>query len=227
MEKPESEILEQIASILEDRREMESAIKELKEKANSLVSAIAEKDNVLSIAAYLYWLYPEIRARELAEATVGENNIHKFLDSIHSVTANIGCDRCGELIIIKSRTQLNEETKNTKKGYRVLCKTCQTQDMHECHAHYEQEEQLRNERLDQLRRIPYRQYLQTPEWKERRLQHLKSAGFRCQVCNSPQRPLDVHHRTYERRGQEYYKDLIVLCRECHSTFHESGKLADH
>jgi hypothetical protein len=234
MEKPSSEIIEQIISVIEDMREMESAIKELKEKANSLVSNIVDESNKLDIAAYLYWLYPEIRAKELAHAVIGESNVHKFLNSIQSVTANINCDRCEQLVEIKSRTQLNEEIKRTNsgyshwaEGYRVLCKTCQTEVMAERHAQSQTSERARNQRLNELIRMPYREYLQTPEWKERRLKHLKSVGHRCQVCNSPIQPLDVHHRTYERRGLEYYKDLIVLCRDCHSTFHDAGKLADH
>lgn len=73
-------------------------------------------------------------------------------------------------------------------------------------------------RLRVLKRMPYKLYLQTPEWAERREQHLRSAKHRCQVCNG-EHGLNVHHRTYERRGEEAWADLIVLCRVCHKTFH--------
>ena len=73
-------------------------------------------------------------------------------------------------------------------------------------------------RLRELRRMGYREYLQTPEWQERREQHLRSARYRCQVCNSDS-GLNVHHRSYDRRGEEAWADLIVLCRVCHKTFH--------
>lgn len=73
-----------------------------------------------------------------------------------------------------------------------------------------------------LARMTYREYLQTPEWQERRGEALMRAQGRCQVCNKPYN-LDVHHRTYERRGAEAPDDLTVLCRTCHATFH--GRLS--
>lgn len=36
--------------------------------------------------------------------------------------------------------------------------------------------------------------------------------------------LDVHHRTYERLGQEQEYDLTVLCHRCHSLFHSVGRI---
>lgn len=66
--------------------------------------------------------------------------------------------------------------------------------------------------------MPYWEYLNTPEWQNRRKLKLKDAGYRCQLCNSDG-TLDVHHRTYENRGNEPLSDLIVLCRPCHERFH--------
>ncbi len=72
--------------------------------------------------------------------------------------------------------------------------------------------------------MPYKEYLQTPYWKRRREDKLRAAGHRCQLCNRGSVPLNVHHRTYERLGEELDEDLTVLCRECHHTFHEHRKL---
>lgn len=80
------------------------------------------------------------------------------------------------------------------------------------------------ERLLELRAMPYEEYLQTPHWKRRREDKLRTAGQRCQLCNRGSVPLNVHHRTYERLGEELDGDLIVLCRTCHSTFHEHRRL---
>lgn len=74
--------------------------------------------------------------------------------------------------------------------------------------------------------MPYYEYLQTPEWAERRQRAMKRAGFRCQVCNAYGVQLNTHHRTYERRGNEWDKDLITLCRTCHEIFHQNGQLAE-
>lgn len=78
-------------------------------------------------------------------------------------------------------------------------------------------------RIDELRSMPYPEYLQSPEWQERRQLHLNAAGNRCQLCNSPEQPLHVHHRTYANRARERFYDLVVLCASCHETFHKSGR----
>jgi hypothetical protein len=77
------------------------------------------------------------------------------------------------------------------------------------------------ERARELQFMPYRQYLLTPEWAERRRVTIIRAGHRCQVCNKPG-SLDVHHRTYVRRGDELPADLTVLCDGCHALYH--GKI---
>jgi hypothetical protein len=79
------------------------------------------------------------------------------------------------------------------------------------------------DRLDELTAMPYREYLRTPEWQARRVRALEAALHRCSVCNTSSN-LDVHHRTYERRGAEVETDLTVLCRSCHGLFHEHRDL---
>ncbi|MDP9478588.1 MAG: hypothetical protein M3R38_23390 [Actinomycetota bacterium] len=65
--------------------------------------------------------------------------------------------------------------------------------------------------------------MQTSHWKRLREDKLRAAGHRCQVCRSSG-TLNVHHNTYDRRGEELDGDLIVLCRECHNLFHEHRRL---
>jgi 5-methylcytosine-specific restriction endonuclease McrA len=88
-------------------------------------------------------------------------------------------------------------------------------------------EPLIEARLDELKRMRYAAYLRSPEWADTRRTAVDHAGGRCQLCNKPGR-LDVHHRTYERRGNERLSDLIALCRDCHTNFHASpGPDANH
>lgn len=49
----------------------------------------------------------------------------------------------------------------------------------------------------------------------------KEAGFRCELCNG-EKNLEVHHRTYENHGYEWFNqdDLICLCHDCHETHHK-------
>jgi len=80
------------------------------------------------------------------------------------------------------------------------------------------------QRTTELKTMPYEEYLQTPEWLERRALMIERAGNRCQVCNSGE-DLNVHHRTYERQGNEHPGDLTVLCKQCHAWFHR--RLTEH
>jgi len=76
------------------------------------------------------------------------------------------------------------------------------------------------ERQSELKTMPYQQYLLTTEWSERRAEAIRKAGGRCQLCNS-RSSLEVHHRTYQRRGAERSGDLTVLCSSCHRRHHRS------
>ena len=80
------------------------------------------------------------------------------------------------------------------------------------------------DRWEGLASMPYREYLKTPEWNDRRKRKLEAVGYACQVCNASGVQLDVHHRTYARRGGELDDDLTVLCHDCHGIFHAAGKV---
>jgi 5-methylcytosine-specific restriction endonuclease McrA len=64
----------------------------------------------------------------------------------------------------------------------------------------------------------YTAYLRSPEWNARRRAALKRAGFKCSRCPSTTR-LHVHHKSYERLGEELPRDLLVLCDQCHRKEH--------
>jgi hypothetical protein len=76
------------------------------------------------------------------------------------------------------------------------------------------------DRLAELRAMPYRKYLRTPEWRRTRAAALLRAGQCCSLDVTHTTDLDVHHRTYERLGCELATDLVVLCRPCHAIHHE-------
>lgn len=82
--------------------------------------------------------------------------------------------------------------------------------------------------IKDLRAMPYADYLKTQHWQSQRQQAKHRARYRCQVCNST-RQLEVHHRSYAYRGIDTEKelsDLIVLCRDHHSLFHEHCELVE-
>ena len=75
-------------------------------------------------------------------------------------------------------------------------------------------------RLKELKEMPYKDYLNTSEWKAKRKKALKSADYKCQLCHADNVELNVHHNNYERRGEEKSDDLIVLCKKCHAKHHD-------
>jgi hypothetical protein len=118
------------------------------------------------------------------------------------------CDECYEVYMKKWEEERKAEEERKRQ-----------------HEEWLKSEAYKQQRIAELRAMPYTDYLQSPEWRERRLFHVQTVKNRCQLCNSPQGPLHVHHRTYERLGYEEFIDLLVLCRACHETFHDQLSLA--
>lgn len=77
--------------------------------------------------------------------------------------------------------------------------------------------------IERLRSMPYKDYLKTEHWQTVREAALERAEHRCQACNDATK-LHVHHRTYERRGEENPTDVVALCADCHRVFHEHRKV---
>lgn len=117
---------------------------------------------------------------------------------------SVNCYRCGYIMEPIDDQDADVMARLVGEGRRFICDVC-----HE------------NSDAD-TRSMPYDMYLRTETWRVRRRARLALAQGRCEVCNA-RGDLDVHHRTYDRRGDERIEDLIVLCRSCHATFH--GKAA--
>jgi len=75
--------------------------------------------------------------------------------------------------------------------------------------------------IEKLKALPYRDFLTTIYWQIVRNYVLYKRGYSCELCNNKD-SLNVHHKTYEHHGEEHLhlEDLIVLCRMCHSKFHD-------
>jgi 5-methylcytosine-specific restriction endonuclease McrA len=68
------------------------------------------------------------------------------------------------------------------------------------------------------RQREYRRYLRTEGWKQRRQVALDRAAGCCEDCGARVK-LEVHHRTYKRKGAERPEDLIAVCGSCHNERH--------
>lgn len=68
-----------------------------------------------------------------------------------------------------------------------------------------------------LRQNPYLATLSSKEFKRRKTARVKATRSHCERCGLyfPRSGLQLHHKTYERLGNELETDLELLCRECH------------
>lgn len=195
------------------QQNLDAARSELRETVRAVACSVEDESVRSKIIGYLYWCVEELKPTWIADAFgVKPNAIHKIAGSA-KIPSKI-CEYCGKPILANSRSD-----------YSAYGSHNECQRAHWRKERAEREAQKNNTAVDaELRKIelqdmPYYDYLETPEWQERRQRALKRAGYRCQTCNA-QGILNVHHRTYERRGCELDSDLIVLCRDCHQKFHD-------
>ena len=64
----------------------------------------------------------------------------------------------------------------------------------------------------------YSGYLASPEWKHIRQKVMSRAKGMCEGCGETQ-ATQVHHKTYDRIGQEMLFDLVAICERCHNRIH--------
>jgi len=144
---------------------------------------------------------------------------HKTLDLLKKDAESI-CEGCGEIFIYKR----NKTTQAPR-----LCDGCEVSQQKitekedsEYSKRWDMENEIRQAnykiRRKELDDMTYKEYLQTPEWKEIRTRAYRRAGFTCALCNNGGQ-LNCHHRNYTRRGHERPNDLIVLCEDCHQRHH--------
>ena len=70
--------------------------------------------------------------------------------------------------------------------------------------------------------ITYERFLQTRYWHAIRLKVISDRKRVCEVCSEKRSDVEIHHRTYDHRGEEYafLTDLRLLCGRCHNMAHE-------
>lgn len=185
--------------------------------------------------ANLYWT-TDIPTTEISE-TYGLPISSICREAGEGIVKGFPCRECGFRITVISRTEAADRIARTSErrgdltglAYWAepdLCRACSKKIRDAENSVHIEAHRSRMRRQSELASMPYREYLQTPEWQRTRNDALKRAKFRCQTC-SRKGELHVHHRTYARRGSEWTSDLIVLCASCHSLFHQNSRLAEN
>jgi hypothetical protein len=70
----------------------------------------------------------------------------------------------------------------------------------------------------------YNEYLESPEWQERRAAVLARAKYVCEACGI-ERATEVHHPTYAHVFNEPLFELRAICHDCHETLTEQDREA--
>ena len=127
------------------------------------------------------------------------------------------------MVNVTTRTEFKRVQDVSWQQYYAKCSSCKEAEKKKQEEEARAYREAREARLQELHTMPYRDYLQTPEWKERSKRIMRKAGYRCQLCSAQGVRLNVHHNVYTRRGYEDDRDLITLCEKCHTIHHQKGK----
>lgn len=65
----------------------------------------------------------------------------------------------------------------------------------------------------------YNAYLASNAWQRVKRRYVDERPWICNACGATEK-LALHHRNYERVGQEHLDDLVPLCVPCHDLLHE-------
>lgn len=71
---------------------------------------------------------------------------------------------------------------------------------------------------------PYLDKLRDPRWQQKRLKIFERDKFTCQECGNTDKPLAVHHLSYNGEPWETPDEmLLTVCEVCHSNMEETLK----
>lgn len=176
----------------------------------------AHPDKLQEIATALYWIGLDYSGvGTMVKEIYKEYRGRTFVPSPYY---GVTCENCGNPKPISSISEY-KNLQERRRRWKCICPECERIEREQRTIELEEDRARREARIYELATMPYREYLQTPEWNEKRQAALKRAKFACQLCHGGGQ-LHVHHRTYERRGHELNSDIIVLCSSCHAKFHD-------
>jgi 5-methylcytosine-specific restriction endonuclease McrA len=199
-------------------------IKSTEDRMNSLIELLEENAQDISLddkelLNYFYW-ETNIPMKNIAKGLgIPVSTINKYVDKNTTIEVKL---ECGHTMIFPITSKYNKSPKAPKR-----CVACDAKHQDELELKMEKhhEQFIKGHReyvllLQELKSMPYTEYLKTDHWKSVRNRALRKAWYKCSLCGNTSE-LHVHHNNYENRGCEKDSDLIVLCKNCHEKHHEN------
>jgi hypothetical protein len=141
--------------------------------------------------------------------------VFKYNDSI-PIAIYKQCNNCGGSLTMTKPLSFKENSKNVSGEF--------SQDRFN---EWKKEKQYEADQIYEIARhlryinsthYQYILYLQSEEWKSKRLLVLERDKWICQSCKIS-KATEVHHLTYINLGNENLDDLISYCKKCHLSKH--------
>lgn len=133
IKRPEAPQLDAILATAEKINRAEKRLAVLRKKVAQEARALAEiPDKRLRIEAgfYAYWFAPDVPSKDIALGATGRPHPGKLIKLAGPVSIGVPCDRCGEDMPIRSRSQMKEVLEQARSGpssllrYRLVCIPC-------------------------------------------------------------------------------------------------------
>lgn len=237
MERPQAAELDAILATVEEIRQAELRIRDLKVRLSQEAHALAhieDKPTRIASAVYAYWFAPEASASDLTFGAIGQKHPSKLLKYVGAQPTGVHCERCEAELEIGSREQMKQVLAKAARGYpipegyRILCSGCWEAVFEARSDEWERAEQLLRARASEIAKLEYADYLQTADWVHQRVRYLgllldlTKSPLECEACGAAEE-LGLYHKTLERLGRS--DDLILLCVTCADALMGAGRLA--
>lgn len=253
VERPGSSTFEAIRSTTGELHRAQAtqakSVQKLTDLAGELQS-IGDQDERLRAASWLYWMVPELHAKEIAAGALGASGtVPALLKAIADTYFPVGCDGCAAQLRFPNRTAATKARTSATRlcgQDAILCQVClgkvRSALFDQYHAARDQvwEERARQaeERLDVLRRRGARSFLDSDGWYYTRRDFLadrhvsypnappEESGYICDSDGCPERVSeeDVYYASFEQWWMRRPEDLTALCSSCHMRAVEGGVL---
>jgi hypothetical protein len=141
--------------------------------------------------------------------------VFKYNNSI-PIAIYVQCNNCGGSLTMTKPLSFKDNSKSVRGEFsQVRYNDWKSEKQYEADQIYGISRQLRFINSSYYK---YIQYLQSEEWKSKRLLVLERDNWICQSCKILKAD-EVHHLTYANLGNENLDDLISYCKKCHLSKH--------